>query len=290
MGEGEMEMAMTDEAMSGMHMGGGVSAAYMTIENPGEESVRLVSVTSPVAGAAEVHESRMEGEMMQMRPVEGGLEIPAGGSMELAPGGYHIMLMELARDLRVGEAISLTLTFQTAEEPFEMIIAAPVLDAAPQPTDVIAMSVWARPTVAEAAGSMDMPMTEEAMGEMSMTEAADGMHTGGGVSAAYMHLQNRGEAADRLLTVASDVAEVVELHESRMEGEMMQMRPVEGGLEILAGGSVELAPGGYHIMLMELARDLAPGDAFTLTLTFESGATLVVGVPVYESMGMLMDD
>ncbi|MBC6934312.1 MAG: copper chaperone PCu(A)C, partial [Chloroflexi bacterium] len=69
--------------------------------------------------------------------------------------------------------------------------------------------------------------------------------------------------------------------------DVMKMRPVEGGIEIPAGGSVELKPGGYHVMLMQLPRDLLPGQAIMLTLVFESGVELPVAVPVYDKMGSM---
>jgi hypothetical protein len=59
----------------------------------------------------EVHETKMEGGVMKMSPVSK-VEVPAGGKVEFKPGGYHIMLMELQRDLKEGETITITLTFE----------------------------------------------------------------------------------------------------------------------------------------------------------------------------------
>jgi len=64
------------------------------------------------------------------------------------------------------------------------------------------------------------------------------------------------------------VVENVEIHQSIMEGDVMRMQPVEGGIEIPAKGQVELKPGGYHIMLINLKRELKPGDRITVVLEF----------------------
>lgn len=73
---------------------------------------RLVDVKSPVAGIAEVHEMLMDGKVMKMRRLHTGLELPAGKAVELKPGGYHIMLMALKRQLLEGESVPLTLVLE----------------------------------------------------------------------------------------------------------------------------------------------------------------------------------
>lgn len=92
------------------------SAAYMRLENAGDTPDRLMSVTSDVAGQAMIHESRMEGDVMKMRHVEGGIEVPAHGSAELKPLGLHVMLMGLERPLRDGDTIAMTLRFEKQGE------------------------------------------------------------------------------------------------------------------------------------------------------------------------------
>src|SRR3954465_13751317 len=77
------------------------------------EPLTLVGVASPVAGVAEVHEMKMEGDVMRMRAMPA-LELPARQPVELKPGGYHVMLQELKAPLRADTAIPLTLTFRTA--------------------------------------------------------------------------------------------------------------------------------------------------------------------------------
>ena len=89
------------------------SGAFMTLtaQTPG----RLVSVSSPVAGVAEVHEMKMEGDVMKMRALTNGLELPAGKPVELKPGGYHVMLMDLKLPLQKDTTIPVTLVFKDAK-------------------------------------------------------------------------------------------------------------------------------------------------------------------------------
>jgi len=76
--------------------------------------LRLVGVTTPVAAVAEVHEMKMEGDTMRMRAVAG-LDLPAHKTVELKPGGYHLMLMDLKQPIAKGSTIPLTLRFEDAK-------------------------------------------------------------------------------------------------------------------------------------------------------------------------------
>jgi copper(I)-binding protein len=99
--------------------------------------------------------------------------------------------------------------------------------------------------------------------------------------AAYMVIHNNSASDDRLLAVSSDVAETIELHESKeMEG-MMQMSPVEA-IAVPAGGSATLAPGGLHVMLIGLTRELVPGSSVALQLHFENAGEVGVNAEVRE--------
>ncbi len=94
----------------------GAAAVYVVIENQGNQSDRLIGAASTAAKAVEVHESFMENDVMMMRPVQGGIEIPAAGKAELKPGGYHIMLIDLVEPLVVGSKIKVTLKFEKSGE------------------------------------------------------------------------------------------------------------------------------------------------------------------------------
>ena len=96
---------------------------------------------------------------------------------------------------------------------------------------------------------------------------------------AYVPVMSHG-AADRLVGAESDVARRVEIHTHIKDGDVMRMRRVEGGVELPAGGVLEMKPGGVHVMLMGLAAPLEAGTSFPVTLVFESGARLDVDVPV----------
>ena len=89
-------------------------AGYMTIMNAGSQADTLTAVQSDAASAVELHEVTMNNDVMSMRPVEGGLEIPANGHVALEPGGYHIMLVGLAAKYEVGDTFSIMLTFENA--------------------------------------------------------------------------------------------------------------------------------------------------------------------------------
>lgn len=93
-----------------------VSAGYMVIRNTGQQADRLVAGSADFAGKVEVHEMAMDGGVMKMRPVTGGLEIPAGGEVELKPGGYHLMFMQLGEKLEEGATVKGRLVFEKAGE------------------------------------------------------------------------------------------------------------------------------------------------------------------------------
>ena len=89
------------------------TGAFMKIK--AKDTVRLVGVASPAAAVAEVHEMKMQGDVMTMRAVSGGLESAAGKTVELAPGGYHLMLMDLKAPLLKDGSVPLTLVFKDAK-------------------------------------------------------------------------------------------------------------------------------------------------------------------------------
>jgi copper(I)-binding protein len=91
-----------------------VGGGFLTIENTGETADRLVSASSPAAAEVQIHEMKMEGEVMRMRALPDGLDLPPGETIVLAPGGFHLMLMGLTQPLVEGEAVPVTLTFEQA--------------------------------------------------------------------------------------------------------------------------------------------------------------------------------
>jgi hypothetical protein len=89
--------------------GAASGAAYMTVKNTGAKPVRLSCVSSDSAAKCEIHEMSMTGGVMRMRPVEGGLEIKAGQTVTLQPGGFHMMLTGLKAPLQEGKMLEATL-------------------------------------------------------------------------------------------------------------------------------------------------------------------------------------
>ena len=102
--------------------------------------------------------------------------------------------------------------------------------------------------------------------------------------AVYMTLANKTDTADRLTAAASDVAGKVQIHEMAVVNGIMQMRQLVDGLAIPAGGSVTLKPGGYHVMLIGLKKQLIAGQTIPLTLTFAKAGTISITVPI-QSIG-----
>lgn len=91
--------------------GAAVGAGYLTIENTGAEADRLTGGSTPIAETVEIHSMSMEGDMMQMRKLDD-LPIPAGETVALKPGGYHIMFTGLKQPIEEGEPFTATLTFE----------------------------------------------------------------------------------------------------------------------------------------------------------------------------------
>lgn len=89
------------------------TGAFMTLTS--QEGGKLVGARAPVAGVAEVHEMAMDGGVMKMRALKAGLDLPAGKAVELRPGGFHVMLMDLKVPLKVDTTVPLTLLFKNAK-------------------------------------------------------------------------------------------------------------------------------------------------------------------------------
>ncbi len=92
-------------------------AFYMTITNNTGQDDRLTGISAPGCGVVELHEMRMEGDMMTMRPVEGGeVRVPAGESVEFGPGGVHAMCLQKTGEFAVGDQVEVSLLFANAGE------------------------------------------------------------------------------------------------------------------------------------------------------------------------------
>ena len=94
--------------------GAKIAGGYLTIENKGSAPDLLIGGSGDFAGRVEVHEMAMNNGVMTMRSLDKGLAIEPGKTVKLAPGGYHLMLMDLKTPLKQGDKVPLTLEFQKA--------------------------------------------------------------------------------------------------------------------------------------------------------------------------------
>jgi hypothetical protein len=106
-------ITVTDAWVRATVQGQKATGAFMKIT--AKDNAKLVGVSSPVAGVAEVHEMKMDKDVMKMAALPNGLDLPAGKAVELKPGGYHVMLMDLKAPLAKDSTIPLTLTVQDAK-------------------------------------------------------------------------------------------------------------------------------------------------------------------------------
>ena len=113
------------------------TGAFMKIESP--QDARIVSVSTPVAGVAELHEMKMEKEIMKMRAVPS-VALPAGQAVELKPGGYHVMMMNLKHQMKEGETVPITL----------------VVEGKDKKRETVEVKATVRPVNAPASGGMNM--------------------------------------------------------------------------------------------------------------------------------------
>lgn len=89
------------------------SGAFMKIT--ARDNTKLVAASTPVAGVTEIHEMKMDGDVMKMRALPNGLDLPAGKTVELKPGSYHVMMMDLKATLPNGGTVAMTLVFRDAK-------------------------------------------------------------------------------------------------------------------------------------------------------------------------------
>jgi len=98
--------------------------------------------------------------------------------------------------------------------------------------------------------------------------------------AAYMTITNNGKTSDRVSCVSSDASAQCQIHSMTMDGGVMKMRPVEGGLEIKPGETVVLKPASFHVMLLDLKAPLEQGSTVKATLKFDNAGTVDVEYPI----------
>ena len=118
-------------------------------------------------------------------------------------------------------------------------------------------------------------------GDLVITQAWGRATPGGAkVAGGYLTIENKGSAPDRLIGGSADVATKVQVHEMATSNGVMTMRPLEGGLTIEPGKTVKLAPGGYHLMMLDLKHPLKQGDKLPVTLEFEKAGKVKVSLDI----------
>ncbi len=135
----------------------------------------------------------------------------------------------------------------------------------------LVFTVFATPLRAEDVKAGDLVITQP------WSRATPG---GAKVAGGYLNIENKGSAPDRLVGGSADVAGKFEVHEMAMNNGVMTMRPLDKGLVIEPGKTVKLAPGGYHVMLMDLKGPLKQGDKVPVTLEFEKAGKVKVSFDV----------
>ncbi len=112
--------------------GAPTAAGYLTVTNTGGEPDRLLGGASPAADKVEIHKESLTGGVMRMRPVPGGIAVPAHGSVKLAPGGYHLMILGPKHPFKLGDRIPLSLRFEHAGEvSLDLVVEQPSANPSP---------------------------------------------------------------------------------------------------------------------------------------------------------------
>jgi copper(I)-binding protein len=142
-------------------------------------------------------------------------------------------------------------------------------------TIFLLLAALARPALAH-----DYKLGDLEIGHPWARATAPSAPTGAG----FLTITNRGTAPDRLVAVRTPIAEQAQIHEMKMDGDVMRMRELDKGLDIPPGGTVALAPGGFHLMLIGLKKPLTKDTRVPLTLVFEKAGSIDVELAV-EAMG-----
>jgi copper(I)-binding protein len=137
--------------------------------------------------------------------------------------------------------------------------------------------------VALAASLLAIPARAEEVkaGDLVISQAwSRATPNGAKIAGGYLTIENKGAAPDRLIGGSGEIAGKVEVHEMAMNNGVMTMRPLDKGLAIEPGKTVKLAPGGYHLMIMDLKGPLKQGDKVPVTLEFEKAGKVTLSLDV----------
>jgi periplasmic copper chaperone A len=135
----------------------------------------------------------------------------------------------------------------------------------------VGLTLFAAPVRAQEVKAGDLVITQ------AWTRATPG---GAKIAGGYLTIENKGAAADRLIGGSAEVSDKIQVHEMAVNNGVMTMRPLDKGLVIEPGKIVKLAPGGYHLMLVDLKSPLKQGDKVLVTLEFEEAGKVKLSLDV----------
>jgi periplasmic copper chaperone A len=135
----------------------------------------------------------------------------------------------------------------------------------------VGLTLFAAPVRAQEIKAGDLVITQ------AWTRATPG---GAKIAGGYLTIENKGAAADRLIGGSAEVSDKIQVHEMAVNNGVMTMRPLDKGLVIEPGKIVKLAPGGYHLMLMDLKSTFKQGDKVPVTLEFEKAGKVKLSLDV----------
>lgn len=253
------------------------TGAFMQLQSTAP--LQLIAVDSPVAKTVELHEMRLENDIMRMRQVAG-IALPPGQPVALQPGGYHVMLIGLHQPVTAGQQVPLTLTFETVQgERLTHVVQAEVRalgasgghaagtsHGAPAPAAAGhggGHAGHAAPAAGSGHAMHPTPLPAAVVIESCWVRALPAPLP----SAAYFTLRNGADHAIVLERVAAPGFGHVMLHTTEVRDGMAAMAPVPQ-IEAEPGETVTFAPGGLHVMLEQPAAELTVGGQ--LPLTFET--------------------
>jgi copper(I)-binding protein len=268
------------------------TGAFMELK--ADADTRLVAADSAVADQTQIHEMAMQNDIMRMRQISG-LDLPAGKTVKLAPGGNHVMLLGLKQQLKEGEHIVLKLVFerggqretQTVNVPVRALTAGPpaaASDVQPQGHQPQGHQQHGQQQHGHQQHGMHAPAAAVAAGDapaqVSVQDCWVRAMPGNLPSAAYFKVRNGSDQAIALTGVRADAFGHAMLHATREEGGMAKMVHA-GAINIPAGGEFAFTPqNGYHAMLEQAKQTLEAGSAQTLSFTFDRGGPLAVSCTV----------
>jgi len=155
-----------------------------------------------------------------------------------------------------------------------------LLNEAARPTSALVLTAFLSGAMLASTGSVAQKADYD-VGSIHITQPwSRATPKGATAGAGYMTITNKGTTPDKVSCVSDDASAQCEIHSMTMEGGVMKMRPVEGGLEIKPGETVTLAPSGFHVMFSQLKHPLEQGKTVKATLKFDKAGTVDVEYPV----------